>query len=92
MIPLEPVRLVLALVIGGLLGAGYFGGLYLTARRLPHASSPHLLLFGSFALRLLVVLAVFFALTPWGAPAMLLALGGFLVARLCWVRKKGTKD
>lgn len=91
MIPLEPLRLVMALAVGGLVGAGYFGGLYLTTRRLPRTSSPHLLLLGSFVLRLLVVLGVFYLLTPWGAPAMLIALGGFLLARFFWVREKGTK-
>lgn len=85
----DPARLAVALVVGGLLGAAYFGGLYLTTRRLPRSSSPHLLMLGSFVLRLAVVLGVFYLLTPWGATAMLLALGGFLLARLLWVRATG---
>jgi F1F0 ATPase subunit 2 len=88
MTPTDLGRLTLALVVGGLLGAGYFGGLYLTVRRLGQASSPHLLLVGSFLGRLLVVLGAFYLLSAWGALAMLAGMGGFLLARLAWLRSR----
>jgi type III secretory pathway component EscS len=47
-----------------------------------------LLLAVSFVIRLLVVLWVFFLLSGWGALAMLTAMGGFLIARLGWLRSR----
>ena len=84
----ELSRLALALMVGGLLGACYFGGLYLTVKRVGQVSSPQLLLLGSFVGRLLVVLGVFYLLSSWGALAMVVAMGGFLIARLAWLRSR----
>ncbi len=84
----ELSRLALALIVGGLLGAAYFGGLYLTVKQVGQASSPQLLLVGSFVVRLLVVLGAFYLLSAWGALAMMTCLGGFLIARLAWLRSR----
>jgi F1F0 ATPase subunit 2 len=84
----ELSRLVVALVAGGLLGAGYFGGLYLTVKRVGQVSSPQLLLIASFLFRLLVVLGVFYLLSAWGALSMMTGMGGFLIARLAWLRSR----
>lgn len=84
----ELSRLGLSLVAGGLLGAGYFCGLYLTVKRVGQVSSPQLLLVGSFLVRLLVVLGAFYLLSAWGALAMMFGLGGFLIARLAWLRSR----
>ncbi len=84
----ELSQLALALVVGGLLGAGYFGGLYLTVKRLGQVSSPQVLLIGSFLARLLVVLGAFYLLSNWGALAMMTCMGGFLIARLVWLRSR----
>lgn len=88
MTTVELSRLMLALLAGGLLGAGYFGGLYLTVKRVRQASSPHLLLVGSFVGRLLVVLGAFYLLSLWGALAMMVAMGGFVIARQAWLRSR----
>lgn len=84
----ELSRLALALVVGGLLGAGYFGGLYLTVKRVGQVSSPQWLLIGSFLARLLVVLGAFYLLSAWGAMVMMVAMGGFLIARMAWLRSR----
>lgn len=88
MIPTELSRIALALLTGLLLGAGYFGGLYLTVKSLKHSASPRLLLTVSFVIRLLVVLGIFYLLSDWGALVMLTAMGGFLIARLGWLRSR----
>lgn len=88
MIPTELGRMALALLTGLLLGAGYFGGLYLTVNSLKRCASPRLLLTASFLIRLLVVLGVFYLLSDWGALVMLTAMGGFLIARLGWLRSR----
>jgi F1F0 ATPase subunit 2 len=84
----ELSRLAISLVAGGLLGAGYFGGLYLTVKRVGQVSSPQLLLVASFLVRLLVVLGAFYLLSAWGALAMMTGMGGFLIARLAWLRSR----
>jgi F1F0 ATPase subunit 2 len=88
MIPTELSRLAIALLAGLVLGGGYFAGLYLTVKQVGRSTSPRLLLAVSFVIRLLVVLWVFFLLSGWGALAMLTAMGGFLVARLGWLRSR----
>lgn len=82
-------QLLLALAAGGAVGLFYFGGLWLTVRRLPVAPRPQLLLIGSFFLRLVLSLAALYLLVPWGWPALVAALGGLLVARQALTWKKG---
>ncbi len=83
---IDPARLVLALFAGALTGAGYFGGLYLTVRRVGKSSAPGWLLLISFLVRLVAVLVVFYLLSAWGPAAMLVALGAFLLARMAWFK------
>lgn len=85
MTPTEPGRLFLALIAGLVLGGAYFGGLYLTVQRLARSSSPKLLLTVSFGVRLLMVLLAFYLLSAWGIWAMMIAMGGFMLARLLWL-------
>lgn len=78
-----------ALVAGGGIGLFFFGGLWLTLKRIPASRNPHLLLMGSFFARLGVVLAAFYALVPWGWEAMAVAMAGMLIARHLLVKRKG---
>ena len=81
--------------LGGALVAGlgvsviYFGGLWLTVRRVPTARRPHLLVFGSLALRLALAGAVI-ALLGWVHWQLLAAcMVGFIVGRIVLVRRWG---
>jgi F1F0 ATPase subunit 2 len=76
----------LALVLGGALGVAYFGGLWLTVRRLADRRRPRLLLVGSWGARLVLVAAGFAALAAWGTWTHLVAaLAGFVAARTLMV-------
>ncbi len=86
---LDPWHLAVSLVAGAATGLFFFGGLWLTVRRIPTSRGPHLLLIGSFFARLAVVLAAFYALVPWGWQAMAVALAGMLIVRQLLVRRKG---
>jgi F1F0 ATPase subunit 2 len=74
----------LAFIGGFLLGFLYFRFLWLTVRRLALSSRPVRLLMISFAVRLGLVLSGFFLMMDGEAERLLIALGGFIVAReLC---------
>lgn len=75
------IALVLSFAAGGVVGALFFTGLWVTVRRLPGAANPMLLMIGSAALRLGLVLPslAFIARGSWGRLA--LAILGFLIMR-----------
>jgi F1F0 ATPase subunit 2 len=80
--------LVAGFIGGVLLGALFFGGLWLTARRLVESPRPGLLLLGSYLLRLALVGVGFYGvLRTWGTPAVFAALLGLLVTRVLLVRR-----
>lgn len=76
----------LALVAGAVLGTAYFGGLWLTARRVPDSRHPAALALGSFVLRLLVAGAVFAWAARHGVLPAVAALTGFLAVRGAAIR------
>ncbi len=71
----------LGLFLGLLLGLLYFGGLWLTVRRLPRSTNPHLLWLGSLALRLALLLACIVPLARLGSLPMLACLATMLAVR-----------
>jgi F1F0 ATPase subunit 2 len=86
----ELTRWVLLAAAGGLLGSVYFGGLWLTVRRLPDTDHPAALVLGSFVLRVALVAAGFVWLLA-GDPLRLVAvLAGFLAIRVLLVRQVRT--
>jgi F1F0 ATPase subunit 2 len=89
MMPYELWQMLVALPIGAGLGLIFFGGLWLTVVRIPSNRRPHLLLAGSFLLRLAVVLAGFYLLTPLGWQAMMIAMASLLITRQVMLRIKG---
>ena len=80
----------LAAFLGAAIGAFYFGGLWLTVRRLPHAQRPALLMLGSFLMRVAVCLPAFYLAARgenWGR--LLVLTAAFLTVRLAMVRRLG---
>ncbi len=71
----------LGLFLGLLLGLLYFGGLWITVRRLPRSTNPHLLWLGSLALRLALLLACVVPLARLGLLPMLVCLAMMLAVR-----------
>jgi F1F0 ATPase subunit 2 len=76
-----------ALAAGAAVGAFYFGGLWLTVRRVVTSDHPVLLTFGSFAVRAVVAVAVmvWIARTHW--QLLLAAMAGFVLVRVVMTRK-----
>ncbi len=70
-------------LIGGIgLGVLYFGGLWLTVKRLIKSRQPFLEALLSFYLRLAVVIAGLYVLMDDRWERLLIALAGFLVVRI----------
>ncbi len=82
----------LALALGAVLGAWFFGGLWWTVRRLPAARHPALLALASLVVRMVTVVGgmVWLAGRHWTLPAV--ALAALLAVRLWMVRRWGKRD
>ena len=79
--------LLVAFLAGVLCGLAFSGGLWLTVRKLQDVRRPWLLVAASFALRLGLVLATFFLVIRHdGWLHLVVALGGFIVARSLLIR------
>ncbi len=85
----ELLPLMLALTAGMGLGIFYFGGLWLTVRRLPTARRPAFLSLLSFFGRLGVVLFGFYLVMGSHWERLLVCLFGFLAIRIILVRLWG---
>ncbi|MEE3719742.1 ATP synthase subunit I [Tumidithrix elongata RA019] len=75
------------LILGAVLGTIYFGGLWVTVRKLPKARAPVLLALGSFFGRLGIVLAGFslllFCIKDYAPLHLIACLGMFF-----WIRNR----
>ena len=85
----EALWLVVALVVGGGLGVFYFGGLWLTVKRLATSRSPGLLFFGSFVVRTAATLGGFYLVMGGRWERLAVCLAWFLVARAVLTRRLG---
>jgi len=85
--PEEYGKLALAFAAGVALAAAYFGGLWLTVRRVGRTRNPQLWTLASFAVRLAIVVVVFvlIARVHWQYAAA--AMVGFIALRLVLVYK-----
>ncbi|WP_147820884.1 ATP synthase subunit I [Salidesulfovibrio onnuriiensis] len=83
----DPAALALGLITGLLSGVLYFGGLWLTVRRLSAVSRPGLLMVLSFVLRAGLTVAAFALVSGRSAPVFAACLLGFLAVRQVGVRR-----
>lgn len=82
-----------ALLLGAVLGLGYFGGLWLTVHWVAHRGGSAKLLLGSFLGRTILALGGFFLLLHGSARWELLALAllGFVALRTLLLQRWGLK-
>jgi F1F0 ATPase subunit 2 len=76
----------IALAVGALLGAIFFGGLWWTVRNAVTASNPALYFLASLLLRTGIVLSGFYYVSGNGLLSVLLCLCGFIIARVVVTR------
>ena len=82
----EMLPIVLAVFAGALAGLVFFGGLWLTVRRLPTTRRPGLWMIGGSLLRFAVALGIFYFVGRDHLDRLLACLGGFIVARVMVTR------
>jgi F1F0 ATPase subunit 2 len=85
----ETLRLVLALVMGVLLGAIFFGGLWWTVQKVVSSRQSALWVFCSLLVRMSIVLAGFYFIAHGDCERLLMCLLGFVVARPIVMRFTG---
>lgn len=77
----EPLEIGLAVAAGAVLGAAYFGLLWLTVRAVPHSKNPVVLVFGSLLARLALAVGVFYVVMNGRWERLIACLAGFLIVR-----------
>jgi F1F0 ATPase subunit 2 len=78
----DVLPLALAAIAGLLLGAIFFGGLYLTVRKGVSSRSPAVWFFGSLVVRMGIALAGFYFVSDGSWQRLVACFLGFVVARL----------
>ena len=77
----EPLNLMLALLLGSVLGAAFFGGLWWTIRKGVSSKVPALWFLGSILLRTTITVVGFYLIGRGDWHRLLACLLGFLLAR-----------
>lgn len=86
---MNSIQLLFSFLVGVLIGALYFSGLWYTVRQLPTSRRPALLLIGSYVLRLALFLGAVYLLAGSHWSYLLSALAGVLLARTLLIRRWG---
>jgi len=81
--------LLLSIAVGFVVGLAFFWTLWLTVQRLPTATNPGLMMFGSYLLRTAVAVGIFYVVMDGKWQRMLALIIGFIIARFVMVRREG---
>ncbi|WP_138429859.1 ATP synthase subunit I [Fodinibius saliphilus] len=84
--------ILIAIVSGAIISVFYFGGLWLTLRKIAQHRFSYLLLLVSFVVRVTFLLLVFYALLQYHWAYLGLALISFLIVRQILLLKLGTPE
>ena len=82
----SPIAVAISVIIGVVVGMGYFAGLWITVQHLRHAKRPVMVWAASALLRAAGATVVFVVLMGWGIPHIIAGVLGFIGARLIATR------
>ncbi len=85
------LNMIVALVSGLALGLLFFGGLWFTVRKAVGSTKPAIIIFGSFVTRMGIVLIGFYFISADNWRRLVVALAGFIIARLLVIYFTKTK-
>jgi len=78
---IEIVYMILAFIVGLLLGTIFFGGLWFTVKKLVTSKIPALWFLGSFFLRVSITLIGFYYISSGSWQRLLICVAGFITSR-----------
>ena len=87
----ETLNILLVFVAGLALGALFFGGLWLTVKKAVNSTKPSIIILCSFVARMAVVLIGFYFIGAGNWQRLMIALAGFIIARLLVIYFTKTK-
>lgn len=87
----DTLRMIFIFIAGVALGVMFFGGLWLTVKQSLSSTKPALLILGSFVVRIVLVLTGFYFIGANNWQWLLIALAGFIIARLLVIHFTKTK-
>ncbi|MEO7524148.1 MAG: ATP synthase subunit I [Ferruginibacter sp.] len=88
----EIANMVLAFIIGLLLGVLFFGGLWFTVKKLTASKMPAILVMSSFFFRISIVLIGFYFVGLGDWKKLIVCLIGFILARFAVIHYTKTLD
>lgn len=88
----EISNIIVPFVVGLLLGALFFGGLWFTVKKLITSKTPAILMIGSFLFRIGIVLAGFYLIGLGDWKKLVVCLIGFVVARFAVIHFTKSMD
>ena len=77
----DMIYMTLVFIAGLALGTFFFGGLWVTVKKAVASKIPAIWFFGSFILRVSVVMLGFYYISPGGWQPLIVSVVGFIVAR-----------
>ncbi|MFH5836452.1 ATP synthase subunit I [Proteiniclasticum sp. C24MP] len=83
------MKMILAFIVGALLGAVFFGGLYLTVRKLNSIKHPALFMMLSLILRLVILAGGIYLIMDGEIKNLLSAMAGILIVRFVMIQRLG---
>lgn len=82
----ESITIVLSLLAGIMLGAFFFGGLWLTVQKGLTSKNPSVWFFFSMLLRILITLTGFYFVSNGDFYRLISCLGGFIISKIVFTR------
>lgn len=86
---MEEMKMILAFIVGALLGVVFFGGLYVTVKKLSSMKYPALFMMLSLLVRLVIMAGGIYLIMDGEIRNLLSAMAGILIVRFLMIQSLG---